>query len=95
MHLNKLAQQKAHYRAYISYVATGKAFPKQATASVSSVVKPGVTIKASDRDYTVTERGYYLRRNIPSESHELSRSQIYIPARPRKNDKYGNLRLTA
>ena len=59
------------------------------------LVSPGDTVCASNCDYVVSPSGAWLRASTSDVPRDLSRSRIYVPIKPSRKDKYGNLRLTA
>jgi hypothetical protein len=86
-----LSTQRRDFANYVTSCIAGRPHPKSLYATTEQMT-PGTRVRASDRDYVVHEDGSFRRTSVgPS---NLSRSQIYAPVKPAKNDKYGNLRLT-
>lgn len=92
LELSSLAQQKREFDAYTTYCINKRRAPKKEFASSQSM-QPGQVVRASNCDYEMQENGS-LRRIDISEAPSRQRSQLYVPVRANKKDKYGNLRLT-
>lgn len=80
---------RMQHRAYVSSCLAKRHHPSPNNFATTVRGNPGSLINAFDCQYSLQEDGSLMR----VDAKPTGPSQLYQPARPRANDKYGNMRF--